>query len=121
MAAASNIMMTLTHYATGTSPVIFGSGYTTLGEWWKAGFVMSLVLIGVWLVVGGAWWKLLGMLVSHGQQQPGDARRRRAMPCARAFRPHLRAMWKRMTLLSVLVRGDARRLSYALRHRRRAG
>ncbi len=60
MAAASNIMMTLTHYATGTSPVIFGSGYTTLGEWWKAGFVMSLVLIGVWLVVGGAWWKLLG-------------------------------------------------------------
>ena len=32
MAAASNIMMTLTHYATGTSPVVFGSGYTTLAE-----------------------------------------------------------------------------------------
>jgi DASS family divalent anion:Na+ symporter len=60
MAAASNIMMTLTHYATGTSPVIFGSGYTTLGEWWAAGFVMSLVLILVWLVAGGVWWKLLG-------------------------------------------------------------
>jgi len=60
MAAASNIMMTLTHYATGPSPVIFGSGYTTLGEWWKAGFVMSLVLILVWLLAGGAWWKLLG-------------------------------------------------------------
>ena len=60
MAAASNIMMTLTHYATGTSPVIFGSGYTTLGEWWKAGFMMSLVLIIVWVVAGSAWWKLLG-------------------------------------------------------------
>ncbi|XUT93170.1 anion permease [Ottowia caeni] len=60
MAAASNIMMTLTHYATGTSPVIFGSGYTTLGEWWKAGFVMSVVLIIIWLVVGTAWWKVLG-------------------------------------------------------------
>ena len=60
MAAASNIMMTLTHYATGTSPVIFGSGYTTLGEWWKAGFAMSLVLIMVWVVVGSAWWRLLG-------------------------------------------------------------
>ncbi|MBN9338475.1 MAG: anion permease, partial [Comamonadaceae bacterium] len=60
MAAASNIMMTLTHYATGTSPVIFGSGYTTLGEWWKTGFVMSLVLIVIWLVVGGVWWKVLG-------------------------------------------------------------
>lgn len=60
MAAASNIMMTLTHYATGTSPVIFGSGYTTLGEWWKAGFFMSVVLILVWLVVGSAWWGVLG-------------------------------------------------------------
>ncbi|HMO48736.1 MAG TPA: DASS family sodium-coupled anion symporter [Rubrivivax sp.] len=60
MAAASNIMMTLTHYATGTSPVIFGSGYATLGEWWKAGFVMSVVLIIVWVLVGAAWWKLLG-------------------------------------------------------------
>jgi len=60
MAAASNIMMTLTHYATGTSPVIFGSGYTTLAEWWKAGFVMSVVLIAVWVLVGAAWWKLLG-------------------------------------------------------------
>ncbi len=60
MAAASNIMMTLTHYATGTSPVIFGSGYATLGEWWKAGFVMSVVLIIVWVLVGAVWWKLLG-------------------------------------------------------------
>ena len=60
MAASSSIMMTLTHYATGTSPVIFGSGYTTLGEWWKTGFVMSVVLVIIWLVVGGAWWKVLG-------------------------------------------------------------
>ncbi|TCK05840.1 DASS family sodium-coupled anion symporter [Marinobacterium mangrovicola] len=60
MAAASSIMMTLTHYATGTSPVIFGSGYLTLGEWWRAGFVMSLVNLLVWAVVGILWWKLLG-------------------------------------------------------------
>jgi DASS family divalent anion:Na+ symporter len=60
MAAASSLMMTLTHYATGTSPVIFGSGYTTLGEWWKAGFAMSVVLIVVWVVVGSVWWKALG-------------------------------------------------------------
>ena len=59
MAAASSIMMTLTHYATGTSPVIFGSGYTTLGEGWKVGFVMSVLLL-VWVVVGGAWWRVLG-------------------------------------------------------------
>lgn len=60
MAAASSIMMTLTHYATGTSPVIFGSGFVTLGEWWKAGFIMSVVNLVVFLCVGALWWKLLG-------------------------------------------------------------
>lgn len=60
MAATSSIMMTLTHYATGTSPVIFNSGYVTLAEWWKAGFVMSVINLFIWAVVGGFWWKILG-------------------------------------------------------------
>lgn len=60
MAAASSIMMTLTHYATGTSPIIFNSGYTTLGQWWFAGLVMSVVNLAVWIVVGGIWWSILG-------------------------------------------------------------
>ncbi len=60
LAASSSLMMTLTHYATGTAPVIFGSGYATLGEWWKVGFVMSVVNIVVWLGVGLIWWKMLG-------------------------------------------------------------
>lgn len=62
MAAASSIMMTLTHYATGTSPIIFGSGYTTLGQWWKTGFVMSVVNLSLWLLVGIAWWSILGYM-----------------------------------------------------------
>lgn len=60
MAAVSSIMMTLTHYATGTSPIIFGSGYATLGEWWITGFVMSVANLAVWIIVGGIWWKVLG-------------------------------------------------------------
>ncbi|WP_239374997.1 DASS family sodium-coupled anion symporter [Snodgrassella gandavensis] len=60
MAAASSIMMTLTHYATGTSPVVFGSGYVTLGEWWKVGFIMSVIELMIFVVVGGIWWKVLG-------------------------------------------------------------
>mgnify|MGYP000901185567 CR=1 FL=1 len=60
MAAASSIMMTLTHYATGTSPIIFNSGYTTLGQWWLAGLVMSAVNLVVWIVIGGVWWSVLG-------------------------------------------------------------
>jgi DASS family divalent anion:Na+ symporter len=60
MAAGSSIMMTLTHYATGTSPIIFGSGFVTLGTWWRVGFVMSVMQLLIFAVVGGAWWKVLG-------------------------------------------------------------
>ena len=60
LAAAGNIMMTLTHYATGTAPIIFNSGYITLGEWWRLGAVMSVVNLVLWVGVGLLWWKLLG-------------------------------------------------------------
>lgn len=60
MAAGSTIMMTLTHYATGTSPIVFGSGYVTLGVWWRVGFILSVLQLLVYVFVGGAWWKALG-------------------------------------------------------------
>ena len=60
LAAAGNLMMSLTHYATGTAPVIFSSNYATLGEWWKAGFVTSIVNFTVWVAVGLVWWKVMG-------------------------------------------------------------
>ena len=60
LAASSSLMMSLTHYGTGTAPVIFGSGFTTLGEWWKTGFAMSVVNLAIWLGVGLVWWKILG-------------------------------------------------------------
>lgn len=60
MAASSAIMMCLTHYATGTSPIIFGSGFVPLGRWWMVGFVMALVNLAIFAVIGGVWWKILG-------------------------------------------------------------
>lgn len=60
LAAAGNIMMTLTHYATGTAPVIFNSGYTTLREWWIMGAIMSVVNLVIWIGAGLIWWKVLG-------------------------------------------------------------
>ncbi len=60
LAFSSSLMMSLTHYATGTAPIIFGSGYATLGEWWKTGFIMSVVNLLIWMVIGGLWWKWLG-------------------------------------------------------------
>ncbi|MBJ7554098.1 anion permease [Marinomonas spartinae] len=60
LAGASSLMMSLTHYATGTSPIIFGSGYVSMEDWWIMGFIMSLVNLSVWGIVGGLWWKVLG-------------------------------------------------------------
>ncbi|MBK5074788.1 DASS family sodium-coupled anion symporter [Budviciaceae bacterium CWB-B4] len=60
LAFASSLMMSLTHYGTGTAPIIFGSGYVTLTEWWKTGFILSVVNLIIWITVGGAWWKWLG-------------------------------------------------------------
>ena len=60
LAFSSSLMMSLTHYGTGTAPIIFGSGYATLAEWWKVGFVMSVVNLAIWFYIGGAWWKILG-------------------------------------------------------------
>ncbi|WP_348666261.1 DASS family sodium-coupled anion symporter [Arsenophonus symbiont of Ornithomya chloropus] len=60
LAFSSSLMMSLTHYATGSAPIIFGSGYATLSEWWKIGFILSMVNLFIWIVIGGLWWKELG-------------------------------------------------------------
>ncbi|MDP2506336.1 MULTISPECIES: anion permease [unclassified Oceanobacter] len=60
MAGASSLMMSLTHYATGTSPIIFGSGYVSMEDWWIMGLVMSVVNLIIWTLVGAIWWSILG-------------------------------------------------------------
>lgn len=60
LAFSSSLMMSLTHYATGTAPIIFSSGYTTIAEWWKIGFILTVVNLFIWITIGGLWWKLLG-------------------------------------------------------------
>lgn len=51
----------LTHFGTGSAPVYFGSRFLKVREWWKIGFVMSIAHFIIWGVVGGAWWKFLGL------------------------------------------------------------
>ncbi len=60
LAYASNLQASLTHYGTTPAPIYFGSGYVTQREWWTIGFVISLVTLSIWGIVGLAWWKLLG-------------------------------------------------------------
>eukprot|EP00466_Bigelowiella_natans_P010000 jgi/Bigna1/80033/fgenesh1_pg.67_\ len=58
----SSVMGGLTHFATGAAPVMFGSGYVSLKEWWRVGFLSSLVNLSIWTIVGGSWLKVLGFL-----------------------------------------------------------
>lgn len=56
----ANLTAGLTHYGTTTGPILYSANYVTFGEWWRAGFAVSVVNLVVWLTVGFAWWKWLG-------------------------------------------------------------
>ncbi len=56
----SSLDAALTHYGTGSAPIYFGSGYVTQGQWWRIGFLVSLLQLAIWLGVGMLWWKLIG-------------------------------------------------------------
>jgi DASS family divalent anion:Na+ symporter len=56
-----SVFGTLTHYGHGPAPVLFGSGYVTVKEWWTVGAILSVAFLLIWMVVGGAWMKVLGL------------------------------------------------------------
>lgn len=56
-----NLFGALTHYASGPSAVVYGSGYITVPEWFRVGFIMSIVVIAIWTVSSSLWMMLLGM------------------------------------------------------------
>jgi divalent anion:Na+ symporter, DASS family len=58
---ASNLMAGLTHYGTTPGPIYFGAGYVSQATWWRIGFVVSIVSLSIFMTIGVAWWKLLGM------------------------------------------------------------
>ncbi len=57
----SSLYAGLTHYGSGPAPILFGTGYVSVATWCKFGFIISLVNIGIWLIVGGLWWKILAL------------------------------------------------------------
>jgi DASS family divalent anion:Na+ symporter len=58
----SSLCASLTHYGTGTAPVLFGSGYVTMREWWSWGLIVGVLNLIIWLGVGLLWWNVLGLL-----------------------------------------------------------
>ena len=61
LAFFSNLYACLTHYGDGAAPIFFGSGYIELKDWWRIGFLLSVLHLVVWLGVGLVWWKLIGV------------------------------------------------------------
>lgn len=61
LAYFSGLFAGLTHYGTAPAPIFYGSGNVPLRTWWTIGAVISVVNIVIWVGVGGAWWKLIGI------------------------------------------------------------
>lgn len=51
----------LTHYGLGQAPVLYSTRYVELKNWWLIGALMSFIYLILWAVVGGLWWKWLGI------------------------------------------------------------
>ncbi len=60
-ACFANLSAGLTNYGTTPSPIYYAQGYVSLAQWWKVGFVISLVNLAIWSTVGFAWWHVLGI------------------------------------------------------------
>ncbi len=61
LAFSSGLFGAVTHYASGPAAILYGPRYVPVGQWWKLSFVMSIVNLIIFIVIGGLWWKLLGL------------------------------------------------------------
>ncbi len=57
----ANLPISLTHYGNGAAPVYFGAGYVSQGEWWRNGFIICTINAIIFLTIGMAWWKIIGL------------------------------------------------------------
>ncbi|WP_304325119.1 DASS family sodium-coupled anion symporter [Corynebacterium frankenforstense] len=60
LAYTSNLFTSLTQYAGGASPTLFGMNYIRVGEWWRTAAIAGVASLTIWIVVGGAWMNLIG-------------------------------------------------------------
>jgi DASS family divalent anion:Na+ symporter len=56
LAFSTSLSGGLTHYGTGTGTVIYGSGYWTLTQWWRLGFLHSTAMLLIFLLLGLPFW-----------------------------------------------------------------
>jgi divalent anion:Na+ symporter, DASS family len=61
LAYFSNLNAAMTHYGTGSAPVFFNAGYVSQSDWWRLGFLISVINMAIWMGIGPLWWKLVGI------------------------------------------------------------
>ena len=57
----TSIQCAVTHYASGQAASYFTAGYVDMPDWFKMGAVMGVIHFLIWAVVGGIWWKVIGL------------------------------------------------------------
>jgi divalent anion:Na+ symporter, DASS family len=55
----ANLTAGLTHYGTTTGPILFSQQYVSFADWWRTGFLVSIVNLVIWLTAGVWWWRLI--------------------------------------------------------------
>jgi len=55
------ISSTLTHYGNGLGPLLFAKGYTEKKAWWLLGLMVTVLHAVLYLVIGTAYWKWIGL------------------------------------------------------------
>jgi divalent anion:Na+ symporter, DASS family len=61
LALNTNLFGAITHYASGQAAVYYGAGFLQLPEVFRLGAVLTAVNLAVWIVLGGVWWKVIGL------------------------------------------------------------
>ena len=61
----SSLFGGLTHYSIGPAPILYAYGYVPLKTWWRVGFLISVLNLAIWFIVGQYWWPLIGILSYH--------------------------------------------------------
>jgi DASS family divalent anion:Na+ symporter len=56
-----NFAAGLTHYGTTPSPMFYAMDYVKFKDWWRIGFLISVMNLSIWSTVGFFWWKLIGI------------------------------------------------------------
>lgn len=61
LAFTGAINASTTHYANGPASILATTGYIKQGEWWKFNFILGLVYLLIFGVIGTIWMKIIGM------------------------------------------------------------